>query len=186
MMYQDIPLIGLCAFSGSGKTTLMTSLIPLLKAADLNIAVVKHAHHEFDVDVPGKDSYEIRKSGADQVLVAARHRIALVKEFADNKHEPKLDDALQCIDTRSLDLILVEGFKFERFPKIEICRPELEKPRLYKRDPDVIAVASDQPLSDLPARTTHLELNQPRDIAEFILGYMSEQLNRQTPQLVSS
>ncbi len=111
----------------------------------MRLALLKHAHHSFDIDHPGKDSYELRKAGADQVLVASRHRMALIKECRGPSREPRLSDLLPCVDTRDLDLVLVEGFKHEAIPKIELYRPSLGRPLIHATDSNVIAVASDEP-----------------------------------------
>ncbi|MFL6712642.1 MAG: molybdopterin-guanine dinucleotide biosynthesis protein B, partial [Sulfurifustis sp.] len=112
------PILGIAAYSGTGKTTLLRKILPQLRGRGLRVAVVKHAHHSFDTDVPGKDSYELRKAGAVQMLVASRHRWALITETGD-ANEPRLDELLGQLDQSNLDLILVEGFKAEAFPKIE-------------------------------------------------------------------
>lgn len=163
------PLIGFCAYSGTGKTTLLTRLIPLLRAAGLRIAVVKHAHHSFEMDRPGKDSYELRNAGADQVLVASRKRMALIKECREPRDEPSLADALRCIDPAETDLVLVEGFKHEPYPKIEVYRPALGKPLIHPDDAHVIAVASDAPV-ELAREIPLLDLNRPEQIRDFVLG----------------
>jgi len=171
MIQFPLPLIGLSAYSGTGKTTLLTQLIPLLKKRNLRIGVVKHAHHKFDIDHPGKDSYEFRQAGAEQVAVASKNRIAWIKEHKDNKEEAVLSDALSILDTNDLDLVIVEGFKREDFPKIELHRPSLGKPLLYQHDKNIIALASDTPLT-LTAAPALLDLNQPAEIAEFIINYI--------------
>jgi molybdopterin-guanine dinucleotide biosynthesis protein B len=163
-----VPVVGFAALSGTGKTTLLKSLIPLLRARGLRVGVVKHAHHSFDVDQPGKDSYELRKAGASRLLVASRRRWALVVE-TDRTEEPKLDELLAELNQSDLDLVLVEGFKREHFPKIELHRPGLGHPLLHPGDPSVIAVASDGPLdteTSLPA----LDMRRPEQIAAFIVG----------------
>lgn len=170
-----VPLVGFCAFSGTGKTTLVKAVVPHLKAMGLRIGYVKHAHHEFDIDVPGKDSYEIRESGAEQVMIASRTRMALIKEFSDDREEPSLAEALECVDEQLLDIVLVEGFKFEHYPKIELYRPSLNKPRLYRQDTSVIAVASDETLDDVPAHLPQLDLNDPLAIARFVQEYATAQ-----------
>jgi len=164
---RAIPLLGFAAYSGTGKTTLLRRLLPLLKARGLRVGVVKHAHHSFDTDIPGKDSYELRKAGAAQMLVASRQRWALVTETA-NSREPRLEEILRHLDQASLDLILIEGFKAESFPKIELHRPSLGHPLLCRNDRSIIAVATDAPLAIDPG-VLQLDLNRPHEIAEFIL-----------------
>jgi len=162
-------LVGFCAFSGTGKTTLLKRLIPLLKAADLRLAVVKHAHHSFDIDHPGKDSFEIRKAGADCTVVMSRKRIALIEELEDPRPEPRLSDALAALGSRHFDLIVVEGFKHERYPKIELHRPVLGHPLLYPNDRDIIAVATDSALQPTPP-LPRLDINDPGAICAFVLA----------------
>jgi molybdopterin-guanine dinucleotide biosynthesis protein MobB len=166
-----VPVLGFCAYSGTGKTSLLVKLIPLLKARGLRLALLKHAHHTFDIDQPGKDSYELRKAGADQIVIASRHRMACIRELASHSREPQLPDVLSCLDARGLDLILVEGFKHEPIPKIELYRPVLGKPMIHATDVDVIAVASDVPFS--PARELpRLDLNAPEEVVGFILQWL--------------
>ncbi len=169
----DVPLIGFCAFSGTGKTTLLEKLIPLLKGQGLRLALLKHAHHSFEIDRPGKDSHTLRMAGADQVLIASRHRVAVIKEQADPTREPRLADILPCVDTRTLDLVLVEGFKHEAIPKIELYRPSLTKPMIHANDPHVIAVASDAPFP-MARGLPLLDLNRPQDILDFLLDWLSQ------------
>ena len=159
------PVLGLAAWSGAGKTTLLTRLIPALKTQGIRVGVIKHAHHHFDVDQPGKDSYRIRQSGADQTLVASTKRMALMVE-RKTEIEPKLEELLAWIEPERLDLVLVEGFRHLDFLKIEIHRPELGKPLLFPEDPNIIAIASTAALStDLPC----LDLDDATQIAAFIL-----------------
>ena len=173
MIQFPLPLIGLCAYSGTGKTTLLTKLIPLLKKQNLRIGVIKHAHHKFDIDHPGKDSYEFRHAGAEQVAVASKKRIAWIQEHKDVNDEPVLSDALSVLDTNTLDLVIVEGFKFEDFPKIELHRASLGKPLIYKQDKNIIALASDTQLTE--TKTPHLlDLNNENEIAEFIINYITD------------
>lgn len=167
MTRTPVPILGIAAYSGTGKTTLLRQLLPLLRARGLRVAVIKHAHHSFDTDVPGKDSYELRKAGATQMLVASRHRWALVSETGDGP-EPRLEMLLDRLDYQNIDLILVEGFKTEHFPKIELHRPSLGQPLLYQLDRSVIAIATDAPLPTLPPIPT-LDLGNPEQIAEFIV-----------------
>lgn len=165
--YEGVPVLGIAAYSGTGKTTLLRKVLPLLRGKGLRVAVIKHAHHSFDTDVPGKDSYELRKAGAVQMLVASRHRWALVTETGDAA-EPRLGELLARLDHRNLDLILVEGFKTEAFPKIELHRPSLGHPLLCSLDKTIIAVASDAAVAVGPTVQV-LDLNQPEQITEFIV-----------------
>ena len=163
-----VPIIGFAAFSGTGKTTLLKGLLPCLKVHGLRVGVVKHAHHSFDVDHPGKDSYELRKSGANQMLIASRSRWALMVE-QPREQEPRLDEVLLELDQAALDLILVEGFKHERFPKIELHRPSLKRPLLFPDDDSIVAIATDAPIAQ-PTRLPLLDLNTPQEIADFIVA----------------
>lgn len=172
-----IPILGLAAVSGTGKTTLLVQILEIFRARGQRVGVVKHAHHSFDTDKPGKDSYEMRKAGARQILVGSRQRWALVTE-TDGDAEPQLDDMLRRLDQSTLDFILIEGFKAEPFPKIEIHRPRLGHPLLHPTDPTIIAVATDEP----PKVKTHLpllDLNRPDLIAAFILEYLFPSSSRE-------
>ena len=162
----DVPVLGFVAFSGTGKTTLLVKLIPILKEKNLRIGVVKHAHHKFDIDQPGKDSYELRKAGADKMLVASRNRWALMVETS-RQDEPGLDEILARMDQRDLDLILIEGFKSDRFAKIEVHRPSTGHPLLFPDDPCIIACATDAP-AGMDTRLPILDINDPEMIANFI------------------
>jgi len=163
-----IPILGFVAYSGTGKTTLLLKIIPLLKAKGLRIGMIKHSHHKkFDIDHPGKDSYRLREAGAEQMLVASRKRWALMVEMEEEFEEPNLEELLSHLEQEKLDLILVEGFKHEHYPKIEVHRPSLERPLIFPEDKAVIAIASDEPLAittDLP----RLDMNQPEQIVVFI------------------
>lgn len=179
MIQLSLPIIGLCAYSGTGKTTLLTQLIPLLKKQNLRIGVVKHAHHKFDIDHPGKDSYEFRQAGAEQVAVASKNRIAWIKELSNNIDEPVLSDVLATLDTDDLDLVIVEGFKSEIFPKIELHRPSLGKPLICIHDENIIALATDTTIKLTP--TPHqLDLNDINEISEFIISFVKNHIN-ETP-----
>lgn len=169
MIDYPLPLVGFCAFSGTGKTTLLTRLLPLLNNRGLRIGVVKHAHHRFDIDYPGKDSFELRLAGASQMLVASRKRMAWVKETQENRPEPVLEEALLALETEHLDLVLVEGFKQAAIPKIELYRASLGKPLMYPAMSNIIAIATDAPLADKSISLPLLNLNQPVEIAEFII-----------------
>ena len=169
MIDYPLPVVGFCAFSGTGKTTLLKRLLPLLKLKGLRIGVVKHAHHQFEIDQPGKDSYELRQAGATQMLVASHKRLAWVKELPEENQKPGLQETLQVLNADELDLVLVEGFKLTPFPKIELHRPSLGKPLLYSTMPGIIAIATDTPLVDPDIHLVQLNLNQPAEIANFII-----------------
>ncbi len=161
------PVLGIAAWSGTGKTTLLVQLLPLLRAQGLRVGMLKHAHHEFDIDHPGKDSYELRKAGADQMLIASNQRWAMMVE-APVPGDVSLWDMLALLQRASLDLILVEGFRHARFPKLELHRAVLGKPLLFPEDSAIIALASDTPITtDLP----RLDLNNPAAIAAFIANF---------------
>jgi molybdopterin-guanine dinucleotide biosynthesis adapter protein len=166
MKNAKVPILGFAAFSGTGKTTLLTQLIPILKQKGLRIGLIKHSHHDFQIDQPGKDSFRLREAGASPVMLVSTHRRAIITEFQPIR-EPVLDEELMALDQSELDLILVEGFKATYFPKIELYRPSLAKPLLYPNDTSIIAVASDCPL-DIPSTLVQLDINQPELIAEFI------------------
>lgn len=167
------PVLGFAAWSGTGKTTLLTRLIPMLRQQGLRIAMVKHAHHDFDVDKPGKDSFQLRKAGATQMLIASSRRMALMTEF-EPAAEPLLQDLLARLDADRTDLVLVEGFKGARIPKIELHRPSLGRPLMFVDDPDIIAVASDAPLAR-PCDRPLLDLNDPGAICGFVLQWQRNQ-----------
>lgn len=168
MQNARVPLLGFAAFSGTGKTTLLVRLIPLLKQQGLRIGLIKHGHHDFDMDYPGKDSFRLREAGASPIMVISNKRRAIITEICPEQ-EPGLDGQLRFLDQTELDLVLVEGFKNENFPKIELHRPLLQKPLLYPNDPAIIAVASDC-LLHLPDALALLDLNQPGQIADFIIN----------------
>jgi len=168
-----VPLVGFAAFSGTGKTTLLLKLLPLLKGAGLRIAVVKHAHHAFEMDQPGKDSYRLRTAGADEMLVAGRCRIGWIRECPDHQQEPGLTEVLSVLEPERLDLVLVEGFKGERFPKIELHRPAMGRPLFFPTDPSIVAIATDEgELAFDPGGLPHLSINDPAGIAEFVLQFI--------------
>lgn len=162
-----IPIIGFVAASGTGKTTLLTQLIPLLKQRGLRIGLIKHSHHDFEIDYPNKDSFRLRKAGASPVLLVSPFRRVMITETPEQQ-EPSLNQQLQYLDQSQLDLILVEGFKQETLLKIEIHRPSLNQTVLYPNDAQIIAVASDAPIT-LPDYLTLLDLNQVEQIADFML-----------------
>ncbi len=168
MLKTSIPVLGFAAYSGSGKTTLLVRLLPLLKQQGLRLGCIKPTHHRFEIDCPGKDSYALRAAGASQVLIGSRHRWALIVE-SESEKPPALADLIEHLHQDKLDLILVEGFKLERIPKIEIHRPSLGKPLLFPSDPSFIAVATDAPL-EVGTALPLLDLNAPAAIAEFIIN----------------
>lgn len=170
MPASDTPVLGFVAYSGTGKTTLLEQLIPLLRREGVRLAVIKHAHHDFDIDQAGKDSYRLRKAGADQMLIASRRRWALMYETPDQP-EPVLHDCIGRLDHDNLDLVLVEGFKHESFAKIELHRPSLGKPAIFPEDDNVIAVATDQPQS-LDTRLPLLDINDPAAIARHLMVHI--------------
>lgn len=160
-------VIGLAGFSGSGKTTLAEKLIAQLTARGVRIATIKHAHHDFDPDTPGKDSWRHRQAGAKQVLISSRQRRVHFTETPDG-NEADLNTLLD--ELAPADLVLVEGFKNDPIPKIEIRRQGMEHPPLYESRPHIIAVATDHPLADCPL--PQLDLNDPLAITDYLLGMM--------------
>ena len=167
------PLLGFAAYSGTGKTTLLLKLIPALKQRGLRIAVIKHAHHNFDMDTPGKDSYELRKAGALPMLICSSHRTVITIEN-EIESEPQLQDILQHIPSGSVDMILVEGFKKWPFSKIELHRDATGKPLIYPEDENIIAIAhdSDNALdnTDLP----QLDINNIQAITDFVIQFSQQ------------
>jgi molybdopterin-guanine dinucleotide biosynthesis protein B len=155
-------ILGIVGWSGSGKTTLIAALLPILRDRRLTVSTVKHAHHGFDMDRPGKDTFRHRQAGAHEVLVASSRRWALLHEVDGN--EPELPMLLARLEP--VDLVLVEGFKTHPFPKLEIYRPELGKPPIWPAQPDVIAVAAPDGLA---CNRPVLPLNDPNAIAEWLL-----------------
>ena len=156
-------LIGLTGWSGSGKTTLITALIPALKARGRSVSTIKHAHHSFDIDKPGKDSFVHRQAGAEEVLISSVQRWALMRELR-GQDEPPLSELLTRL--APVDLVLIEGFKREAHPKIEIHRAVVEKPLLYPEDPEIVAIASDPRLPEAPI--PHVGLNDVEAIADLV------------------
>ena len=173
-------LIGFAAWSGTGKTTLLEKIIPLLSAKGLRVGVIKHAHHDFDIDQKGKDSFKLRKAGAVDTIVASGKRWALIHENENENEnenekdqaEPDLQTLLMQLKSHPLDIILVEGFKHEAIPRIELRRETLNKPLLYPEDNKTIAIATES--SDkMPHPITTLDINEPVDICNFIAAYFS-------------
>jgi molybdopterin-guanine dinucleotide biosynthesis adapter protein len=136
-------IIGLAGFSGSGKTTLVTRAIPRIVARGLKVSTIKHAHHDFEIDQPGKDSHSHRIAGAAEVLIGSARRWALVHELRSDA-EPPLAALLDRLSP--VDLVIIEGYKAERHPKLEVHRAAVGKPLLSPNDPAIVAIASDTPL----------------------------------------
>ncbi|WP_374328845.1 molybdopterin-guanine dinucleotide biosynthesis protein B [Azonexus sp.] len=158
-------VFGIAGWSGSGKTTLLEKLIPALIARGLKVSVIKHAHHGFDIDKPGKDSYSHRAAGAAEVMLACGTRWALMHECRDEP-EPQLAELLARL--APCDLVLVEGFKQEPVPKLEVHRPAHGKSPLFAERDDIVAVASDAAIA---APIPVLPLNDIAAVAEFIIGH---------------
>ena len=159
-------IFGLAGWSGSGKTTLLAALIPELAARGLSVSTIKHAHHDFDIDRPGKDSWRHRQAGAREVMVASARRWALMHELRGDA-EPSLDELVTRLGP--VDVVIVEGFKRHPHPKLEVHRPSLGKPLLYPDDPHIVAIASDEPFA---APLPLLSLADPAAIAGFMLDHL--------------
>lgn len=188
MLNYPLPVLGFSAFSGSGKTTLLKKALPILVRKGIRCAVVKHAHHAFEVDQPGKDSFELRKAGAAPMLVASSQRMAMMLDFPVSDESPVKDPDLQemidFLPLHRLDCVLVEGFKATPFPKIEIHRPATGKPVIALNDANIIAIAtndaaklkenlmdSGEAVNALPL----LDLNDPEAIADFVIEQVKQQ-----------
>jgi molybdopterin-guanine dinucleotide biosynthesis protein MobB len=180
-LYRGVPVLGFAAYSGTGKTTLLKRLLPRLIELGRRPAIVKHAHHNFDIDYPGKDSYELRKAGANQVLVGSNQRWAMVVE-TPTLGEAQLANFLARLELTHTDIILVEGFRDERFPKIEIQRTSLKQPLFYPHDDSVIAIATDA-IANHKSSVPVIELADIECLADFIMEYCDEALAQtRTPQ----
>ncbi|MFA6264508.1 MAG: molybdopterin-guanine dinucleotide biosynthesis protein B [Pseudolabrys sp.] len=159
-------IIGLAGWSGSGKTTLVTKLIPAFKARALRVSTLKHAHHGFDLDKPGKDSFMHREAGATEVIISSARRWAILHELRDEE-EWDLPDLVAKMSP--VDLVVVEGFKRDPFPKLEVHRAANGKPLIQPEDPYVVAVASDTPLPD--AKVPVVDLNDVEAVADLLLKH---------------
>ncbi|WP_142850025.1 molybdopterin-guanine dinucleotide biosynthesis protein B [Telmatospirillum sp. J64-1] len=157
-------VFGLAGWSGSGKTTLLIELLPRIIARGFTVSTMKHSHHRFDMDQPGKDSFRHREAGASEVLVASSSRWALLHELRDEE-EPSVTELIGRMSP--VDLLLIEGFKSHPHDKLEIHRPSVGKPPLWPHDPHVVAVASDEGLDGLGVPL--FDLNDVDAIADFIL-----------------
>jgi molybdopterin-guanine dinucleotide biosynthesis protein B len=160
---MDARILGIVGWSGSGKTVLLVKLIPLLVARGLKVATIKHAHHAFQVDLPGKDSYEHRQAGASEVIVSSTGRWVQIHE---NGEAPEATLAQLLRRLGPCDLVLVEGFKREGHPKLEVYRAEVGKPPLHPGDPRILAVAAAGPRPD--AEIPVLDLDDVTAIADFV------------------
>jgi molybdopterin-guanine dinucleotide biosynthesis protein B len=159
-------VFSIAGFSGSGKTTLIEKVIPLLVREGLRVSLIKHAHHEFDIDHPGKDSYRHRHAGCTEVLVSSSKRWALIHELR-GAGEPSLDDQLTQLS--ACDLVLVEGYKSAPIPKLEVHRRGNDSPLLHPDDPNVVAVATDEPLD---TRLPQFALDDAPAVAGFIIHHL--------------
>jgi molybdopterin-guanine dinucleotide biosynthesis protein B len=160
-------IFGFAGWSGSGKTTLVEKLIPRFVQRGLRVSLVKHAHHNFDVDTPGKDSYRHRQAGASEILVTSSRRWVLMHELR-GAQEPSFDEQVKRVSP--CDLLLVEGFKFAPIPKLEVWRKETGEALLHPNDPHIVAVASD---AKIEAKLPVLDLNDDGAIARFILRHLA-------------
>lgn len=159
-------VVGLAGWSGSGKTTLLVRVIPVLVGRGLRVSTIKHAHHRFDIDHPGKDSHRHRSAGASEVLICSGERWALMHELR-GAAPPALDELLGKLS--AADLVIVEGYKRDRHPKLEIHRPSVGKPLLYPEDADIFAVACDVPLA--PLHLPVVDLADAEAIADILLRH---------------
>lgn len=164
---MGVPLLGIVAWSGTGKTTLLQQIIPLLKARGIRSGLIKHTHHQTDIDTPGKDSYLLRKAGADQVIVASNQRWALMCETPDQPLD--LIELAARMDSSALDLVLVEGFKEEPIPKIALWRRGVKGEFTDLLDEFVIAVVSDEKLA---TNRPLLDINRPAEVADFMAAWL--------------
>jgi molybdopterin-guanine dinucleotide biosynthesis protein B len=163
---RGMKIFGFAGYSGSGKTTLIERLIPLITAKGLTVSLIKHAHHMFDVDQPGKDSYRHRAAGCTEVLITSSRRWALMHELRGAR-EPDLSEQVKHI--APCDVLLVEGYKREAISKLEVYRAEVGEPLIHPHDPHVVAVATNAPLDTaLP----QLDLDDPQAIVDFILEHI--------------
>jgi molybdopterin-guanine dinucleotide biosynthesis protein B len=159
-------IFGFAGYSGSGKTTLIERLIPLFTERGISVSLIKHAHHTFDVDQPGKDSHRHRKAGCTEVLVTSSRRWALMHELR-GAPEPSLGELIERMS--ACNLLLVEGFKREAIPKLEVYRAEVGEPLIHPHDQNIVAIASD---ARLETRLPQFDLNAPGAIADFVVRHV--------------
>lgn len=160
-------VIGVVGWSGNGKTTLLNKLIPALNARGLSVSTMKHTHHNFDMDHPGKDSYQHREAGAEQVLLTSSKRWALLHELR-GEPEPDMDALIKMM--APVDVLLIEGFKAHRYPKIEVHRPAAGKQLICETDDSIVALACDEALQGLAIPI--LDLNDVEAVADFMVDYL--------------
>ncbi len=171
-MNTTLPVVGFVAPSGTGKTTLLITLISLFKQSGIRVAVIKHSHHDFEIDKPGKDSYELRMAGADQMLIASKYRWALITENTPDNNDVELGSLLEHIDPTRVDLVLVEGFKHEDYPKIALYRSGHKPASITTSGSNIIAVATDA-VYEFDGKIPCLDLNNAKEIFQFILRYFN-------------
>ncbi|MFM2480050.1 molybdopterin-guanine dinucleotide biosynthesis protein B [Celerinatantimonas sp. YJH-8] len=161
------PVIGLAGYSGAGKTTLLCQLVEIITAKGFNVAVIKHSHHQIELDKPGKDSYRIKHSGARQLLLSCPNQVIL---FAQQRNHDSVESQLARLQWSEIDLVLVEGYRHSAIPKFEIHRPALQKPLLADQDPHIFAIATNEPLS--PQSLPIWPLDDAEYIAEQLLQHL--------------
>lgn len=159
-------IFGLAGWSGSGKTTLLERLIPTLTTRGITVSTIKHAHHSFDIDSPTKDSFKHRHAGATEVMVSSVHRWALMHELR-GEEEPSLEDLIKAM--APVDLLLIEGFKYDGHDRLEVYRPSIGKPLLAKDNPRIVAIASDGPVQEAPCPV--IDLNDIGKLADFVVNH---------------
>lgn len=164
---RDMKVMGFAGWSGSGKTTLVEQVIGVLSARGLVVSLVKHAHHSFDIDHAGKDSWRHRQAGCSEVMVSSDQRWSLTRELR-GAPEATLDELLARLSP--CDLVLVEGFKRAPIPKIEVHRAQVSEALLYPDDPHIVAIATD---TRLPTALPRLDINDPAQVADFIAAHLA-------------
>jgi molybdopterin-guanine dinucleotide biosynthesis protein B len=163
-----VKVVGFAGYSGSGKTSLLEQLIPALRLRGLRVSVVKHAHHRFEIDQPGKDTWRHRQAGAVEVVAVSSQRLVLMREF-ETPSEVKVHQALAVLDT-GVDWVLVEGFKHANLTKLEVWRHAADKPVCYPDDPFVAGIITDSPaLLPEPTARPVLDLNDPETVAQWLV-----------------
>lgn len=169
---DNTPLLGLAAYSGTGKTTLLEQLILRLKSEGLKLALIKHSHHDIELDQPDKDSYRLRHAGCVETVLATPGRSI---HFIERPivQDTLLEEQLALL-SQKLDLVLVEGFRHQPFPKIELRRKGMSRPLLCLNDPTIIAIACDYPINEAPPSLPRLNINDPEQIAYFILQWLKK------------